>query len=149
MKHQKLTTTPEISKRMSKVKLKRGTAETMLAKALWHKGYRYRLNYKKLPGSPDIVLTSKKIAIFVDGEFWHGYDWENRKQKLKSNRDYWIEKIEENISRDKRNDEKLKNDGWIILHFWEKEILKEFEKSFTLVLNTISTVETIYEYEKR
>jgi len=109
MKHQKLTTTPEISKRMSKVKLKRGTAETMLAKALWHKGYRYRLNYKKLPGSPDIVLTSKKIAIFVDGEFWHGYDWENRKQKLKSNRDYWIEKIEENISLKSPNPSKPSN----------------------------------------
>jgi len=147
MKHQKLTTTPEISKRMSKVKLKRGTAETMLAKALWHKGYRYRLNYKKLPGSPDIVLTSKKIAIFVDGEFWHGYDWENRKQKLKSNREYWIEKIEENIARDRRNDEILKSNGWIVLHFWEKEVLKQFDETLSLILNTIATIETIFEYE--
>lgn len=145
MKHQKLKTTPEISKRMSKVKLKRGKAETILAKALWHKGYRYRLNYKKLPGSPDIVLTTKRIVIFVDGEFWHGYNWETRKQKLKSNRDYWIEKIEENIARDRKNDELLKRDGWIILHFWEKEVLKEFDRCFELILNTISTSETLFE----
>lgn len=84
MKHQKLTTTPEISKRMSKVKLKKNDVETKLAKALWHKGFRYRLNYKKLPGSPDIVLTKYYIAIFVDGEFWHGKDFEKRKETLKN-----------------------------------------------------------------
>lgn len=110
---------------MSRVHLKHGKAETMLAKALWHSGYRYRLNYKKLPGSPDIVITKLKIAIFVDGEFWHGYDWEARKSKLKANREYWIEKIEENIARDRRNDARLKAMGWTPVHFWEKEIKKD------------------------
>ena len=94
MKHRKLETTPEVSKRMANVHLKGGKAETALAKALWAEGVRYRKNYRKLPGSPDIAITKYKIAVFVDGEFWHGYDWENRKGKLKSNRDYWIEKIE-------------------------------------------------------
>ncbi len=61
---------------MAHVKLKRNKVETMLAKALWHKGYRYRLNYKKIPGSPDIAITKYRIAIFVDGEFWHGKDFE-------------------------------------------------------------------------
>ncbi len=69
MKHRKLETTPEVSKRMAKVHLKRGRAETLLAKKLWHEGYRYRLNYRKLPGSPDIAITKAKIAVFVDGEF--------------------------------------------------------------------------------
>ena len=124
MKHQKLETLPEISKRMSQVRLKRGVAETVLAKALWHRGVRYRRNYRILPGSPDIAITKIKIAIFVDGEFWHGQDWENRKQKLKRNREYWIEKIEENIARDKRNDEALRSAGWTVVHFWEKEVLK-------------------------
>ena len=87
MKHPKFNTTPDVSKRMGQVHLKGGKAETTLAKALWHEGYRYRRNYKKLPGSPDIAITKYKVAIFVDGEFWHGQDWENRKAKLKSNRE--------------------------------------------------------------
>ena len=96
-----------------------------MAKRLWHEGIRYRKNYKKLPGSPDIVLTKYKIVIFVDGEFWHGKDWEVRKQRLKRNREYWIEKIEENMKRDKRNDALLEADGWYVIHFWEKIVLKE------------------------
>jgi len=125
MKHQKLQTTPDISKRMSRVKLKRGVAESALAKELWHRGVRYRLNYRKVPGSPDITITSKKIAIFVDGEFWHGYDWDDRKEKLLSNREFWIEKIEENMARDIRNDALLREMGWTPVHFWEKEIKKD------------------------
>lgn len=137
MKHPKFETTPEVSKRMSKVHLKGGKAETALAKALWHKGYRYRLNYKKLPGSPDIALTKYKIAVFIDGEFWHGKDWEVRKTKLKSNREYWIEKIEENIARDKRNDELLKQMGWITIHFWEKEVNKSLDDCVTMISGMI------------
>ena len=125
MKHQKLTTTPEISKRMGNIRLKRGKAETMIAKRLWHSGYRYRLNYRKLPGSPDIAITRHKVAVFVDGEFWHGQNWEERKPKLKSNREYWIEKIEENIARDKRNNDSLDEQGWTVIRFWEKEVLKD------------------------
>lgn len=125
MKHQRLETTPEISKRMANVKLKGGKAESILAKSLWHNGIRYRKNYKGLPGSPDIAITKYKIAVFVDGEFWHGENWENRKKRLKKNREYWIEKIEENIARDQKNDELLKTIGWLPVHFWEKQIFKE------------------------
>lgn len=127
MKHRKLETTQEISKRMSNVKLKHNKVETTLAKALWHKGYRYRLNYKKLPGSPDIALTKYKIAIFVDGEFWHGKDFEKRKDTLKANKDFWIEKIQENIDRDRRNDGLLHQMGWISLHFWSEEVSKNIK----------------------
>lgn len=137
MKHQKLETTPEISKRMSNVKLKGGKAETVLAKSLWHNGVRYRKNYKKLPGSPDIAITKYKIAVFVDGEFWHGEDWETRKIRLKKNRDYWIAKIEENIARDKRNDDLLVELGWISIHFWEKEILNQPLDCLNLILQQI------------
>lgn len=110
---------------MSKVKLKGGKAEMMLAKALWHRGYRYRKNDKRLPGSPDIAVLQHHIAIFVDGEFWHGKDWEARKERLKRNREYWIEKIEENIARDLRNDRLLIQAGWTPVHFWEKEVMKD------------------------
>lgn len=126
MKHpSSYDSTPETRKRMSRVHLKGGRAESLLAKALWHKGYRYRLNDKRLPGSPDIVMSKYKIAVFVDGEFWHGQNWETRKRRLKRNREYWIEKIEENMARDRRNDALLTQQGWLPLHFWEKEVLKD------------------------
>ena len=135
MKHPKsYDSTPETRKRMSRVHLKKGKAETMLAKALWHRGVRYRLNYKALPGSPDIAITKFRIAVFVDGEFWHGFDWDNRKAKLKSNRDYWIAKIEENIDRDSRNNALLEDMGWIVLHFWEKDVLKNLENCIEKIL---------------
>lgn len=133
MKHKKLITTPEISKRMSNVKLKRNKVEMKLAKALWHRGYRYRLNYKQLPGSPDIALTKYNIAIFVDGEFWHGKDFEIKKSKLKNNKDYWIMKIEENLHRDAKNDKLLNEMGWISIHFWSKDI----ERNLSYCLNVI------------
>lgn len=134
MKHPEHYDTDEAtSKRMANVKLKHGTAETLLAKALWHSGYRYRLNYKKLPGSPDIAILKYKIAVFVDGEYWHGYDWENKKQKLKRNRSYWIEKIEENIARDARNNKELEENGWKVIRFWEKEVKKDIEKCMMMI----------------
>lgn len=127
MKHQKLSTTPEISKRMANVHLKASKAETDLAKELWRRGLRYRKNYRKLPGSPDIAILKHKIAVFVDGEFWHGKDWDQKKECLKTNQEYWIEKIGENIARDKRNDLLLFEMGWKPIHFWEKEVIKSLQ----------------------
>lgn len=124
MKHQQLKTSPEISKRMSHVKTKRNSAEIMIAKSLWHRGYRYRLNYKALPGSTDIALAKYRIAIFIDGEFWHGKDFEQRKTKLKNNKDYWIEKIQENIDRDLKNDKLLRQMEWYPIHFWSNDVIK-------------------------
>jgi len=137
MKHQQLETTESISKRMANVSLKGGKAETDLAKALWREGIRYRKNYRKIPGSPDIAITKYKVAVFVDGEFWHGENWEERKTKLKSNREYWIEKIEENIARDKRNDELLKEMGWTPIHFWEREIKKDLDRCVHKVVDIV------------
>ena len=127
MKHVKLNTTPKISKRMSNVKLKRNQEEKILAKALWHRGYRYRVNDKKLPGSPDIALLRYNIAIFVDGEFWHGKEFDINKNQTKTNQEYWHEKILENINRDKHNDFLLRQIGWIPLHFWSNDIIKNLD----------------------
>jgi len=124
MKHRKLDTTPEISQRMAKVKLKRNQPEINLAKGLWQKGIRYRLNYKELPGSPDIAITKSRIAIFVDGEFWHGKNFEEFKKGTHNNKDYWIEKIQENMDRDMRVDQQLRMLGWRPIHFWSSDILK-------------------------
>ncbi|WP_054759431.1 very short patch repair endonuclease [Secundilactobacillus collinoides] len=119
--------------RMSNVHLKGGKGEQILAKALWQNGYRYRKNDKSLPGSPDIAVLKYHLAIFVDGEFWHGYDWENRKKRLKRNRDYWIKKIEENMARDQRDDALLIEKGWQPIHFWEKKVLKNTDYCVSLV----------------
>lgn len=139
MKHPKsYDSTPQTRKRMAKVRLKRGIAETMLAKALWHSGIRYRRNFRKLPGSPDIAITKYHIAVFVDGEFWHGKNWETRKGRLKSNREYWTEKIEENMARDLRNDRALQAMGWKVLRFWEKDVKRDVEGCVSAVLQAIA-----------
>ena len=111
-------------KNMKAVKNKDSKIEIQLRKALWRKGYRYRKNYTKLEGKPDIVLQKYKIAIFCDSEFWHGYDWETRKQDIKSNRDFWIKKIEGNIQRDITVNKILKDQGWKVVRFWGKDIQK-------------------------
>ena len=139
MKHPKsYDSTPETRKRMSRIRLKRGIAETILAKTLWHSGIRYRYNYKRLPGSPDIAITRYHIAVFVDGEFWHGKNWEMRKPRLKSNREYWVEKIEENMARDLRNDQILSSMGWQVVHFWEKDVKKEPQKCASVIIEMIA-----------
>ena len=136
MKHPKsYDTTPETSKRMSCVHLKQGKVEVLLAKQLWHLGFRYRLNDKRFPGSPDIAILKYNIAIFVDGEFWHGQNWEKRKTKLKRNREYCIEKIEENIARDIRNEQDLKAKDWYVIRFWEKEVLKNTDECIKMILD--------------
>ena len=138
MKHPKHYDTDEAtSKRMGNIKLKHGDGETAIAKILWHNGYRYWLNYRKLPGSPDIAIQKYHIAVFVDGEFWHGYDWDNRKPKLKRNRDYWVEKIEENIARDLRVDRELKNLGWTPIRFWSKDVKKDLDGCVELIRKVI------------
>lgn len=122
--HRKLKTTKATSKRMSHVHLKRDSIENIIALSLWHDGIRYRRNYKKLPGSPDVAITKYKIAVFADGEFWHGYHWEEKKKHLKRNRQYWIHKIESNMARDKRQTKWLQKHGWIVLRFWGRMIKK-------------------------
>lgn len=115
-------------KNMKAVKNKDSKIELALRAALWEKGYRYRKNYSKLEGKPDIVLSKYKIAIFCDSEFWHGYDWNVKKNDIKSNREFWIKKIEGNIERDKKVNEILKNKGWKVLRFWGRDIQKNLDE---------------------
>ncbi len=117
--------TPEQRKKnMQAVKNKDSLIELMLRKELWSRGLRYRKNYTKITGKPDIVFIGKKVAVFCDSEFWHGYDWERRKDDIKSNRDFWIPKIERNMQRDTEVTQALTNDGWLVLRFWGNEIKK-------------------------
>lgn len=112
-------------KNMQAVKNKDSSIELMLRKELWSRGMRYRKNYTKIIGKPDIVFIGKKVAVFCDSEFWHGYDWEHKKGEIKSNRDFWIPKIERNIQRDIEVTQALTNDGWIVLRFWGNQIKKQ------------------------
>lgn len=101
--------------------------ELMLRRTLFREGLRYRVHYDRLPGTPDIVFTRQKVAIFCDGDFWHGKDWESRKRTLKKNRDYWIPKIERNIQRDRSVRAELEDMGWTVLRIWESAIKEDLD----------------------
>ena len=118
--------TPEqISYNMRQVKNKDSAIELALRKELWSRGLRYRKNVKTLYGKPDIAFIGKKIAVFCDSEFWHGYDWEERKKDFKSHQEFWIPKIERNMERDREVTAKLESEGWSVLRFWGKQIKRD------------------------
>lgn len=110
---------------MKAVKNKDSEIEILLRRELWSRGLRYRKNVKTVYGKPDIAFIGKKIAVFCDSEFWHGYAWEIAQDEFQSRRDFWIPKIERNIQRDKEVNERLRNEGWIVLRFWGREIKKD------------------------
>ena len=125
---------------MSKIKALDTKPELKLRKALWNLGYRYRKNVKKLPGKPDIVFRKAKLVVFVDGEFWHGFEWEQKKLKIKTNRDFWIPKIERNMQRDAENNTSLSEKGWKVMRFWEKEIKSNLESCIDQVIKYLEMV---------
>lgn len=114
-------------KNMQAVKNKNTKIEALLRKELWSRGLRYQKNSKKVFGKPDIVFIGKKVAVFCDSEFFHGYDWENKQKEIKSNRDFWIPKIERNMQRDKEVNETLEKSGWTVLRFWGNDIKKNVD----------------------
>lgn len=120
-------TKEQISYNMKQVKNKDTQIEMILRRELWHRGLRYRKNVKSIFGKPDIAFIAKKIAVFCDSEFWHGYDWETRKNDIKSNREFWIPKIERNIQRDKEVTNILQSEGWTVIRLWGNEIKKNLE----------------------
>ena len=111
-------------KNMQAVKATGSKIETVLAKALFALGHRYRKNDRSVFGNPDLTFKKHKIAIFVDSEFWHGKDWQTKKYDHKSNQAFWFAKIERNIERDKEVNDKLLKDGWEVLRFWGRDINK-------------------------
>lgn len=130
------------SKNMKAVKSKNSKIELMLSKALWHRGHRYRKNDKRVFGKPDITFKKFKIAIFVDSEFWHGKNWNERKKDFKTNVKFWRKKIERNIERDKEVNDYLKRNGWIVLRFWGNEIKGD-------LLSCVQSIENKIDESKR
>lgn len=117
---------------MSAVKSKDTRPELKLRKALWREGLRYRVNYKKLPGKPDIVFTKWKVVVFCDGDFWHGHNWAVRGQnslqeELSGYSQYWREKILRNIERDDENNKALIALGWTVVRIWESDIKNDLD----------------------
>lgn len=124
---------------MSKIKSKHSKPELILRKALWARNIRFRIHDKSLPGHPDIVIKKHKLAIFVDGEFWHGFDWKTRRDQIKTNKLFWIPKIERNMQRDIRTNRALRDMGYTVFRFWSQDVLKNLTKvinQITLFLET-------------
>lgn len=131
--------TPEQRKKnMQAIRSKDTEIELLLRKELWKRGYRYRKNYKKAVGKPDIALTKYKIAVFCDSEFWHGKNYQESTDRIGTNSDYWKQKIKRNMERDIQVTEQLQTEGWIVLRFWEKDIRKKTDECVQLILNAIA-----------
>lgn len=131
-------TTPQRSFNMSQIKCKNTQPEKLLRKALWHAGVRYRSNKQRLRGKPDISLIKYRLVIFVDGSFWHGHDWEKRKENIKSNREFWIPKIERNRQRDREIKHYYQSKGWTVLRFWDFEVKKELGSCVKRVVDALN-----------
>ena len=124
-------------KNMQHVRSKDSQIELKLRRALWHAGFRYRKNVRSIFGCPDVVFLRLKIAVFCDSEFWHGYDWENRKHDFKSRQDFWIPKIERNMARDREVNERLAAEGWTVLRFFGRDIKRNVEGCVRVVAEAV------------
>ena|ERR1035437_4363889 len=129
----------EVRRNMQAIRSKNTKIEIILGKSLWNKGYRYRKNDKSVFGKPDFTFKKYKIAIFCDSEFWHGKDWHLLKQRLTTNPDFWIHKIERNIERDNRVNKQLKSEGWTVIRLWDTEIKKQLEYCLQIIENAINS----------
>lgn len=129
----KMKTKEQITYNMKQIKNKDSKIEILLRKELWSRGLRYRKNVKSIFGKPDLAFIGKKVAVFCDSEFWHGYDWENRKNDFKVHQDFWISKIERNIARDKEVTDRLQQEGWLVLRFWGNEIQSDASRCADII----------------
>lgn len=132
-----MKTKEQISYNMSRVRSSGTVIERKLGKALWATGIRYRKQYKKLIGKPDFVVVWAKIAIFCDSSFWHGKNWATIKMTIKTNKSFWIPKIESNISRDRQVNKALAKLGWRVFRFWDKDIHEDADRCASVVVAAI------------
>lgn len=130
-------------KNMQHIRSKDTAIEILLRKALWQKGIHYRKNYNELPGKPDIVITKYKIAIFCDGEFFHGKNWEILKPRLEksNNGEYWISKISKNRERDNEVNKRLLFEGWTVIRFWGDDIRKHVDECVKVIEETVFDIQ--------
>ena len=110
---------------MKAIRSKDTSIELALRRELWSRGVHYRKNCKGIMGHPDLAFIGKKVVVFCDSEFWHGYDWEHAKERIGTRREFWIPKIERNIQRDCEVNEYLESNGWTVIRFWGKQIERD------------------------
>jgi DNA mismatch endonuclease (patch repair protein) len=116
------------------------SCELALRRALWAAGCRFRKDVAELPGRPDIVFSGARIAVFCDGDFWHGRDWDERRRKLGrgTNPQYWLAKIQRNIERDWQNTARLQEMGWTVIRVWESQIRSDLTGVVRAILDALA-----------
>lgn len=124
---------------MSRIRSKNTGIELIVRKKLYAAGIRYRLHRKDLPGKPDIVISKARLAIFIDGDFWHGYKFVQWKNKLAP---YWREKIERNKKKDIQNTRLLRKMNWRVARFWQHQIKKDPDKVALRIIELINDPKT-------
>jgi DNA mismatch endonuclease (patch repair protein) len=129
------------SKALAKIKASNTQGELILRSTLWRLGFRFRKNVKRLPGKPDIVFPRERVAIFCDGDFWHGRNWAKDKRRLEEgpNSPYWLAKIRANIERDKRYNKELKRMGWYVVRLWDSDIKSNPQHAASKVASIVSS----------
>lgn len=123
-----LSPASEAASRAKRSNTKRDTKpELLLRRALWAVGLRYRKHASDVPGNPDVIFRTARVVVFCDGDFWHGRDWPVLQEQLRRrhNAEYWIAKIGRNRERDALQTSQLTEEGWLVLRFWEKDIIRE------------------------
>lgn len=147
-KHYK-SSSEKATKALSKIKATETKGEKLLRSALWRLGLRFRKNFRQLPGKPDVVFTRERVAVFCDGDFWHGKNWRKDKVRLQRgpNAPYWVAKIAANRERDKRYNKELKKDGWSVLRFWESDVRADPRQAARVIADMVISRRraTIYE----
>ncbi len=118
---------------MSKIRSKNTKSEVLVFRELRKRGIYFQKHYKRAAGNPDIALPRKKKAVFIDGDFWHGYQFSKLKKRLPKK--YWLAKIERNIKRDRKNRAQLRKEGWEVLRVWEHEVHKNFRKAIDKIID--------------
>ena len=127
---------------MQHIRSKDTKAEIKLRKALWNKGIRYRKNYKMLPGKPDIAITKHRIAVFIDGDFWHARNHQDSPgEQIGSHKEFWVKKLKRNVERDKEVNEVLTGEGWIVLRYWESDVNKNIGQCITEIISYIPEIQ--------
>ena len=139
---------------MSAIHSRNTKPELLLRRALWHENCRYRVNCKDILGKPDIIIKKYKIAVFVDGDYWHGHNWALRgkfslEEELKDYSPYWKAKILRNVERDFEVRIRLWDEGWLVFRFWESDIEKDIDNCVGVILSAIEQNKLKFKNRKR
>lgn len=119
---------------MSRIKGKDTGLETRVRSELHKRGFRFRKHLKELPGKPDVVFTKAKVAVFIDGDFWHGYRFPTWEHKVS---DFWKTKISKNRERDAKNHRRLREMGWTVIRLWQHDLERDFEGSIGEIVSAL------------